>query len=158
MDNSSTTRSIWLNAERYLKYFGWFVIGSIAAGLIIGHVPVILGHHWSTCRAGGSNVACLVIVHIWGVPIIGFSAFYAWYYFKKYSRKQAHQLNLLLTMTNAVNIVYLAFQTGMVLDSIRREAASWETIIMTGIAIALVLGVALGIVANQKLTRAIYQS
>ena len=148
----------WKSAEKFLKYFAWFIIGSIAAGLIIGHLPVLMGHHWSTCRAGGSNVACLVIVHIWGVPIIGFSAFFAWYYYKRYKRKVAHQLNMLLAMTNAVNIVYLAFQTGMVLDSIRREAASWETLIMMGIAVALVLGVGLGIITNQKLTYAIYNS
>lgn len=158
MGKNTAIEQNWIQAEKYLKYFGWFVIGSIATGLLVGHIPVLFyGKHWTTCTSGGSNTACLIIVHVWGVPIIGFSAFYAWYYFRKYSRAIGHQINLLLAMVNVVNIVYLGFQTGMVLDSIRRtNAAAWETDIMAMIAGFLVIGVGLGIYTNQKLTRALY--
>jgi hypothetical protein len=143
----------WLSAEKYLKYFGFFVIGSIVTGLILTYLPDIRGYRWSTCHSGGSIIACRIIFYIWGVPIIGFSAFYAWYYFKNYSRENAHQINLLLIMTNVVNIVYLTFQSSLLLDSIRRAAPSWETIIMSGIAVLLLIGISLGILTNYKLTR-----
>ncbi len=156
MERTAVNSKKWLSAEKFLKSFGFFVIGSIATGLLLGYVPDILGYHWSTCRAGGSIVACQVILYLWGVPIIGFSVFYAWYYFKKYARENALQVNLLLTMTNVVNIVYLTFQTTLVLDSIRRAAPFWETMIMSGIAVILLLSIALGVITNYKLTRALH--
>ena len=153
MKNTIGHSTKWHSAETFLKYFGFFVIGSIAIGLILTYLPDLLGYHWSTCRSGGSIIACRIVFYIWSVPIIGFSVFYAWFYFKKYSRENAHQVNLLLIMTNVVNIVYLTFQSSLLLDSIRRAAPSWEIMIMSVIAILLLLGIGLGIVTNYKLTR-----
>lgn len=158
MNDSTLSSNYGQDAERFLKYFGWLIFVLIAASLIISHAPPLFHRHWTTCSAGGSYIECLWILYILGVTIIGFNAFFAWYYFKSYQRKNAHELNVLLLVTHTVNIVYLTFQTGLVLVSTRRGADFWETMTLLGLAVFLIVIVAFGIKTKMKLKRAIYNA
>ena len=146
-----TLQSAWERIEWWIKFYSWITVAAVIYGILAAHLPFIIGHPWSSCKVSGSDCGCVLVFHFYEVPLVLFNAYIAWYGLKKFSRKRLQSFISLVTFAVMVNLAFFTFETGLLLDSLRREAPLWETVALVSVALVLVSGAGLGIYLKQKI-------
>jgi len=146
----------WQSTNRWLKIFAYTIIVAVTYGVFIAHLPWLLDAKWAFCNGSDSFLQCELVIHLWGIPMTGFNAFLAWYILKKYNPNRAYLTSSLITIALAINIVYFAYESGFMLDELRRDAPNWEILRLTSIALVLLGGTIMGIFVQQKLLKSMH--
>ena len=156
MTDNETTKE-WEKIEHWVKLYSWITFGAVIYGILAAHVPFIIGHPWTTCEVCGSKLGCVLVFHLYEVPLVSFNAFIVWYGLKRFSRKTIHNYMSLLTFSVVVNIAFFTFECGLLLDGIRREQALWETLALTSVAMILIGGAGLAIYVKQLMVSFVFK-
>ncbi len=142
------------NLAWWVRCYSYITVGAVLYGVAAAHVPFIIGVPWSTCETGGSKLACVLVFHLYEVPLVGFNAFFAWYGLKRFSPQTARSYASLLSFAVLANLAFFTFETGLLLDGLRREAPLWETLTLFSVALILISGAGLGVYIKQKTVKA----
>jgi D-arabinono-1,4-lactone oxidase len=97
----------------------------------------------------------VLVFHLYEVPLVSFNGFFAWYGLKRFSVETARRYMSLLNFVVIVNLAFFTFETGLLLDGIRRKAPLWETLALSSVALILVTGSGLGIYVKQRMEKAV---
>jgi len=144
--------SAWNSVERLVRMYAYITIAAVVYGILAAHVPFIIGHPWSSCEDCTSTLACVLVYHLYEVPLVLFDAYVAWYALKRFSRGTLPLFVSLVLFAVVVNLAFFTFETMLILDGLHRGAAEWETLLISSVALILVGGSAFGIYVHQKLT------
>ena len=138
--------------HKWVNFYSWITVAAVIYGILAAHLPFLIGHPWSTCKVAGSDCACVLVFHLYEVPLTTFNAFVAWYGLKKFSTATLPRFRSLVGFAVTANLVFFTFETGLLLDGIRREAPTWENIALTSVALILLTGAGLGIYLKNLMT------
>ena len=148
----------WLKVKWWVKVYSNITFFAVIYGIAAAHVPFILGFPWTSCQIEGCGLCCVLVFHMYEVPLVTYNAYVAWYGLKRLTKETVHKFMSLLTFAVAINIAFFTFETILLQDSIKREAPAWENIALTSIALILVGGAFLGIFVKQKLVEYVYKN
>ena len=146
-----TSRTDWQTIKWWVRFYSRLTFGAVLYGIAAAHVPFIIGHPWSTCKAGGPDCACVLVFHLFEVPLVSFNAFIAWYGLKRFSRERLRSFTSLLGFAFTVNLLFVAFEICLMLDGFRRQAPEWESWALLSVALILVFGSGLSLYLKQKI-------
>lgn len=158
MSANTCLPDLWIPADRALKRLQIFIILFILVYLLATHLPHFRGKEWSICLIDSGKLTCQWILHLCTIPVLLYNLIVSLFISNKYSKDRAFQASLLVTIYIAFNTVFLVFQAGMALYSIKSSAESWEVITSTGLTVVMVIGVVIAILANLRLSDAIYEN
>ncbi|MGE3800077.1 MAG: hypothetical protein AB7H80_03585 [Candidatus Kapaibacterium sp.] len=148
---AQTSATTWQNVEQWVKFYSWITVAAVIYGFAAAHVPFIIGHPWSSCKVSGSDCACVLVFHLFEVPLVSFNAFIAWYGLKKFSLERVERFSSLLSFAFTVNLLFFAFEICLMLDGLRRQAPDWENYALLSVALILVFGAGLSLFLKQKI-------
>lgn len=131
-------------AHWWVRLFSYITAGAVTVGIGAAHVPWLIGNPWSTCSVAGSHLGCVLAFHLYEVPMVAVNILIIWYGLRRFSRLSMRRYAALLTMTVAANLAFFTLETGLLFDSIRRDAPLWESLGLGLIALLLVCGAGLG--------------
>lgn len=146
------SRSAWKDIQWWVGLYSWITVGAVVYGVAAAHAPFLIGHPWSTCRVSGSGCGCVLVMHLFEVPLVTFNALVAWYGLKRFSPETLPRFRSLVGFAVTANLVFFVFEIGLLIDSLRLEVPAWEIVLLSTIAIMLVSGAGLGIFLKQKMT------
>lgn len=144
----SFERAAW-----WVRLFSYISAFAVLIGIGAAHIPWVIGNPWSTCSVGGSHLGCVLAFHLYEVPLVAVNLLIIWYGLRRFSRETLTRYAALLTMTVAANLAFFTLETGLLFDSIRRDAPMWESIGLSLVGLLLVSGAALGGYIRMKLER-----
>ncbi|WNG22843.1 hypothetical protein F0U62_01485 [Cystobacter fuscus] len=135
----------------WVRFYGWLTLATVLYGLAVAHVPFLLGTPWTTCEVGGGSLGCVLAFHLLEVPMVTFNAFVAGYGLLCFSSRTASRFQSLLRFAVSVNLVFFAFEIALLLDGLRRDEPSWETLALFSVALVLGGGAFLGMFVHEML-------
>ncbi len=138
--------------QKWVTFYSWITIAAVIYGILAAHVPFIIGHPWSSCKVAGSDCACVLVFHLYEVPLTLFNTYVGWYGLKRFSSVTLPRFRSLVGFAVTANLVFFTFETGLLLDGLRRQAPTWENVLLTSVALILVVGAGLGIYLKNLLT------
>lgn len=141
--------------EKLVRKYSYITWGAVIYGVLAAHLPFIIGFPWSTCEVCAGKLACVLVFHLYEVPLVSFNGYFAYYGLNKFSMGKARRYMSLLNFVVMVNLAFFTFETGLLLDSIRRSAPLWETLALSSVALILVGGSLFGIYVKQRLEAAL---
>ncbi len=141
----------WLRAEKWVRIYSYITWVAVAYGIVAAHLPFIIGHPWSSCEVCGSQLYCVLTFHLYEVPLVLFNAFIAWYGLGRYSRAKAPSYMSLLNFAVMGNLTFFTFEIKLLLESLCRQAPTWELLALASISIILIAGAGLGVFVKQML-------
>ncbi len=141
----------WLKIKWWVTFYSYITFFAVFYGIAAAHVPFIIGHPWTSCEINGCGLCCVLVFHMYEVPLVLFNAYIAWYGLKKFSKVTITNFMSLINFAVAANFAFFTFETILLQDSIKREAPCWESIALTSVALILCGGSFLGIYVKQKL-------
>ncbi|HEU0055098.1 MAG TPA: hypothetical protein VFQ39_18050 [Longimicrobium sp.] len=146
----------WEDAAKWVRIYSLITLAAVVYGLAAAHVPFIIGHPWSNCESAASKLHCVLVFHLYEVPLVSFHAFIGWYGLKRYGRPRVHFYLLLLGVAVIVNLAFFTFESLLLLDSVREGAPGWENLGLTSIALVLITGAGLGVIVGKRILAALY--
>jgi hypothetical protein len=151
--NSSFNKIQW-----WIRFYSYITFAAILYGIAAAHIPAIIGIPWSSCEFCDCKLYCVLVFHLYEVPLVAFNTFFAWYGLKRFSVITIHNYNSLLTFSIVSSLVFFTFESLLLLDSIKNGAPLWESIGLCSVALILVSGAGLGLVVKQKLISYLYKT
>ena len=143
--------------EWWIRLYSYITSAAILYGIAAAHVPAIIGVPWSSCEFCNCKLVCVLVFHLYEVPLVAFNTFFAWYGFKRFSAVSIHNYNSLLTFAIVSNLSFFTFETLLLFESVKSDAPAWESIGLSSVALILVGGAGLGLYVKQKLVSYLYQ-
>lgn len=140
-------------AHWWVRVFSYITACAVLVGIAAAHVPWVIGSPWSTCSVAGSHLGCVLAFHLYEVPLVAVNILIIWYGLRRFSPQTLKRYAALLTMTVAANLAFFTLETGLLFDSIRRDAPLWESLGLSLVAMLLVAGSGLGGYIRMKLER-----
>lgn len=147
----SSERSSNEKVTSLVRLYSWVTALAVLYGLCAAHVPFIIGIPWTSCTVCGSTLGCVLTFHLLEVPLVSFQAFIAWYGLKRFSSSNIAVFDSLISVAIAANLAFSVFETGLLLDGLRREQALWETVLLVSVALTLLGGAAFGTYVKVRL-------
>ncbi|CAN5401844.1 hypothetical protein BH10BAC6_BH10BAC6_07660 [soil metagenome] len=129
--------------HRLVRMYSWVTVVAVVYGLGAAHVPFLINIPWSSCTVCGSTLGCVLVFHLFEVPIVSFHAFLAWYGLKRYTAATLPVYNAMISVAIAANLAFSVFEIGLLLDGLRRENPFWETVLLVSVTLTLMGGAAL---------------
>jgi hypothetical protein len=151
------TNSFFKSVEWWIKFYSYITFAAIIYGIAAAHVPALIGIPWSSCESCSCKLDCVLVFHLYEVPLVTYNAFFAWYGLKRFSLATVHNYNSLLTFSILSSVAFFTFESLLLLDSVKSGAPTWESIGLSTVAVILVSGAGLGIYVKQKLVSFLYQ-
>ena len=142
----------------WIKFYSYITFAAILYGIAAAHIPAIIGDPWSSCESCGCKFVCVLVFHLYEVPLVTFNIFFAWYGLKRFSVITIHNYNSLLTFAIVSNLAFFTFESILLLENVKSNAPAWESIALSSVALILVGGSGFGIFVKQKLISFIYQA
>ena len=155
---SSDTNSGFNKIQWWIKFYSYITFAAILYGIVAAHLPPIIGHPWSSCKSCDCNLVCVLVFHLYEVPLLLYNIFFAWYGLKRFSLITIHNYNSLLTFAIVSNLAFFTFESLLLLENVKSAAPAWESIALSSVALILVGGSGLGIFIKQKLISFIYRA
>jgi hypothetical protein len=144
--------------EWWIRLYSYITFAAILYGIAAAHVPAIIGVPWSSCEFCNCKFACVLVFHLYEVPLVAFNTFFAWYGLKRFSVVTIHNYNSLLTFAIVSNLAFFTFESLLLLDNVQKGAPLWENIGLSSVALILVGGAGFGLYVKQKLVSYLYQT
>ena len=142
----------------WIKLYSYITFAAILYGIAAAHIPAIIGVPWSSCEFCDCEWACVLVFHLYEVPLVAFNTFVAWYGLKRFSVVTVHNYNSLLTFNIVSNLAFFTFESLLLLESVKSNAPTWESIGLASVASILVGGAGFGLYVKQKLVSYLYQT
>jgi D-arabinono-1,4-lactone oxidase len=155
---SSKANSSFDKIQWWIRFYSYITFAAIIYGIAAAHIPAILGEPWSSCESCDCKFVCVLVFHLYEVPLVAFNTFFAWYGLKRFSVITIHNYNSLLTFAIVSNLAFFTFESILLLDNVKSNAPAWESIALSSVALILVGGSGFGIFVKQKLISFIYQA
>jgi len=137
--------------NKLVAFYCHITIWSAIYGILAAHVPFIIGKPWTTCDNCSNKPGCILLFHLFEVPLVLFNLYVAWYGLKRFSQSTKNLFISLLGSAFAVNLVFLCFECILIFLNLKSFAPAWENVLMTSVAIILIGGSALALYVKQKL-------
>ncbi len=137
-----------------VRVYSWVTVVAVLYGICAAHVPFLIGIPWSSCTVCGSTLGCVLVFHLFEVPIVSFHAFLAWYGLKRYSSATLPSFDAMISVSIAANLAFAVFETGLLLDGLRRENPLWETVLLVSVTLTLLGGAAFATYVKVRLAAA----
>jgi D-arabinono-1,4-lactone oxidase len=142
----------------WIRLYSYITFAAILYGVAAAHIPALIGHPWSSCGFCDCKWACVLVFHLYEVPLVAFNTFVAWYGLKRFSVVTVHNYNSLLTFNIVSNLAFFTFESLLLLESVKSNAPTWESIGLASVASILVGGAGFGLYVKQKLVSYLYQT
>lgn len=136
---------------RLVRVYSWITAVAVLYGILAAHVPFVIGMPWSSCTVCGSALGCVLSFHLLEVPLVSYQAFLAWYGLRRFTIDRSAQYESLISTAIAANLVFVVFETGLMLDGLRRDQPTWETVGLASIALMLMGGSFFGVYVKYRL-------
>jgi hypothetical protein len=137
--------------QKLVVIYSHITIWAVVYGILIGHVPMFIGHPWSTCDNCSSKTGCLLVLHLFDVSFSLFNLYVAWYGLKRYTADTKSQYISLLGTVISVNLVFFSFECISIILGLKAFAPAWENILVATIALMLMGSIGLALYIKQKL-------
>lgn len=144
--------------EWWVRFYSYITFAAIAYGIAAAHVPAIIGIPWSSCEFCDCKLYCVLVFHLYEVPLVAFNTFFAWYGLKRFSTKTTHIYDSLLIFSIVSSVAFFTFESLLLLESVKSGAPLWESIGLCSVALILISGAGLGLYVKQKLVSYLYQT
>ena len=144
--------------EWWVRFYSYFTFAAIVYGIAAAHIPAIIGIPWSSCESCNCKLYCVLVFHLYEVPLVAFNTFFAWYGLKRFSSRTTHNYNSLLTFSIVSSVAFFTFESLLLVDSVKSGAPLWESIGLCSVALILISGAGLGLYVKQKLVSYLYQT
>lgn len=151
--NSGFSKIRW-----WVRFYSYITFAAVLYGIAAAHIPAIIGVPWSSCEFCDCKLACVLVFHLYEVPLVAFNTFVAWYGLKRFSVVRVHNYNSLLTFNIVSNLVFFTFESILLLDTVKSSAPMWESIALSSVALILVGGSGFGLYVKQKLVSYLYHT
>jgi len=148
---STEDNAAWQKLERLARIYAYLSFGGVTLGILAAHFPYFVGLPWTSCKETTNPLTCTLVFHLYEVPIVLLLAYSGWYAFKRFTRATIEQFKTLVLLGVICNIAFFTFESALILDSLHRNAAEWESLLICGVAMILVGGAAFGIYVHQRL-------
>ena len=142
----------------WIRFYSYIAFAAILYGIAAAHIPAIIGDSWSSCESCDCSLACVLVFHLYEVPLVAFNIFFAWYGLKRFSVITVHNYNSLLTFAIVSNLAFFTFESILLLENVKSNAPAWESIALSSVALILIGGSGFGIFVKQKLISFIYHA
>ena len=150
--------SVFKKVEWWVRFYSYITFAAIVYGIAAAHVPAIIGIPWSSCEYCDCKFYCVLVFHLYEVPLVTFNAFFAWYGLKRFSAQTIHNYNSLLIFSIVSSLAFFTFESLLLVDSVKSGAPLWESIGLCSVALILVSGAGLGLLVKQKIVSYLYQT
>lgn len=137
--------------HRLVRIYSWVTVVAVVYGIGAAHVPFLINMPWSSCTVCGSTLGCVLVFHLFEVPIVSFHAFLAWYGLKRYTTTTLPVYSAMISVAIAANLAFTVFEIGLLLDGLRRDNPLWETILLVSVTLTLLGGAALAAYVSVQL-------
>jgi hypothetical protein len=134
----------------WIRFYSYITFAAILYGIAAAHIPAIIGVPWSSCEFCDCKLACVLVFHLYEVPLVAFNTFVAWYGLKRFSVVTVHNYNSLLTFNIVSNLAFFTFESILLLDTVKSNAPAWESIALSSVALILIGGSGFGLIVKQK--------
>jgi len=151
------TSSLFKKVEWWVKLYSYITFAAILYGVAAAHIPAIIGFPWSSCDSCNCKLACVLVFHLYEVPLVAFNTFFAWYGLKKFSIGTIHNYNSLLTFAIVSNLAFFTFESLLLVDNVRNNAPAWESYALSSVALILIGGAGFGLYVKQKIVSFLFQ-
>ena len=152
------TNSLFKKVEWWIKLYSYITFAAILYGVAAAHIPAIIGFPWSSCVTCNCKLACVLVFHLYEVPLIAFNTFFAWYGLKKFSIETIHSYNSLLTFAIVSNLAFFTFESLLLLDNVQSNAPAWESYALSSVALILIGGAGFGLYVKQRIVSYLHNS
>jgi hypothetical protein len=142
----------------WVRLYSYITFAAILYGVAAAHIPAIIGVPWSSCEFCDCKLVCVLVFHLYEVPLVAFNTFFAWYGLYRFSVINVHNYNSLLTFAIVSNLAFFTFESVLLLDNVKSNAPAWESIALSSVALILVVGAGFGLFVKQKLVSYLYQT
>ena len=142
----------------WIRFYSYITFAAILYGIAAAHIPAIIGVPWSSCEYCNCKFVCVLVFHLYEVPLVAFNTFVAWYGLKRFSVVTIHNYNSILTFNIVSNLVFFTFESILLLDSVKSNAPAWESIGLSSVALILIGGSGFGLYVKQKLVSYLHQT
>lgn len=149
--NSGFTKIRW-----WIRFYSYITFAAILYGVAAAHIPALVGIPWSSCEFCNCKLVCVLVFHLYEVPLVAFNTFFAWYGIKRFSVTTIQNYNSLLTFAIVSNLTFFTFESLLLLNNVQKSAPVWENIALSSVALILVSGAGLGLYVKQKLVSYLY--
>jgi len=153
---STEANSGFLKICWWVRFYSYITFAAIVYGIAAAHLPAIIGESWSSCESCDCNLVCVLVFHLYEVPLVVFNTFFAWYGLKRFSVVTIHNYNSLLTFAIVSNLAFFTFESILLLDNVKNNSPMWESIALSSIALILIGGSGFGLYVKQKLISYLY--
>jgi len=153
---STEANSGFLKIRWWVRFYSYITFAAIVYGIAAAHLPAIIGESWSSCESCDCNLVCVLVFHLYEVPLVVFNTFFAWYGLKRFSVVTIHNYNSLLTFAIVSNLAFFTFESILLLDNVKNNSPMWESIALSSIALILIGGSGFGLYVKQKLISYLY--
>ncbi len=154
----SETNEVFKKVEWWVKLYSYITFAAILYGVAAAHIPAIIGFPWSSCESCNCKLTCVLVFHLYEVPIVVFNTFFAWYGLKRFSLRTSHSYNSLLTFAIVSNLAFFTFESLLLLETVKSNAPAWESITLSSVALILISGAGFGLYVKQKLVTYLFQT
>jgi hypothetical protein len=145
------TNSLLKSVEWWIKFYSYITFAVILYGIAAAHIPALIGTPWSSCESCDCKFDCVLIFHLYEVPLVTYNAFFAWYGLKRYSLITINNYSSLLSFSILSSTAFFTFESLLLLNNVQKGAPAWENYALTSVAGILVSGAGLGVYVKQKL-------
>lgn len=152
------TNSDFKKVRGWIRIYSYITFAAIFYGVAAAHIPALIGVPWSSCETCNCKFICVLVFHLYEVPLVAFNTFVAWYGLKRFSVITVHNYNSLLIFNIVSNLVFFTFESILLLDSVKRNSPMWESIGLSTVALILVGGAGFGLYVKQKLVSYLHQT
>lgn len=140
-----------MSSKGLVQLYSHITIWAVIYGLLVAHVPALIGHPWDTCNNCSTKLGCILLVHLFEAPLTLFNLYVAWYGLKRYTQQKPGLYNSLLGTVLTVNLVFFCFECIFIYTNMRALGPAWETIMLSTIAVMLIGSCTLAVYVKQKL-------
>lgn len=148
---NTSTQAHWPSIQRISRIYAVVSFIGIALGVIAAHLPPTIGIPWTSCSHSSSPLTCVLVFHLYEVPIVVFLIYVAWYAFRRLTPVTLDQFRSLVVIGIGANVAFFTFEMTLIMDGLHREAAAWETFAICGVASLLVGGAGFGVYVQHRL-------
>ncbi len=148
---TSGSAPIHASTALLVRVFSYVILGGAVVGLAAAHLPWVVGQPWSTCRVSGSQLGCILLFHLYEVPLVLMNVLVVWYGLKRFSARTVFQFAALVSFMVVANAAFLTYEATLLSDSLRRGAPNWENWALALIMVILISGCLFGIYIVHKL-------
>ncbi|HEY8784416.1 MAG TPA: hypothetical protein VIM16_22515 [Mucilaginibacter sp.] len=137
--------------QKLVAFYSHVTVWAAIYGILVAHMPNIIGIPWTTCDNCSTKLGCVLLVHLFDGSLTLFNLYVAWFGFKRFSGSTQNLYISLLGSIFAVNLVFFCFEVILIYTNLRSFAPAWENILLATIAVMLIGACGLALYVKQKL-------